>query len=99
MFVVSSIARNCGRSPTRIVTGRRRQPVVFAASHLWPFTTATVPDPFTTYTVFVFRSTAIPIGSTPAVTAVTLCRQPVATPALQVLPSISETVPVVPFPT
>jgi hypothetical protein len=49
--------------------------------------------------VFVSRSTAIPIGSVPAVTAVTRWPQPAVVRALQVLPSISERLRAVPFAT
>ena len=49
--------------------------------------------------MFVEESTAIPIGSVPAVTPVTCWVQPPALPALQVFPLITDTVPDVPLPT
>jgi hypothetical protein len=49
--------------------------------------------------VFVDSSIAMPIGSVPAVTAVAFRPHPRATCALHVAPSISDSVPVVPFPT
>ena len=43
MCVRRSTARNCGRVPSGTVTGFRLQPDPFAALHVQPFTTASVP--------------------------------------------------------
>ena len=70
------------------------QPAVTVALHVVPSITETVPSlPFATYTVWRARSMASPIGPAPTGTTGAARRHPDVCRALQVIASITDTVP------
>ena len=81
-----------GELLTGIMAGARPHPLTSAASQVWPLITAT-PLFTPAYTVFAAGSTAIGNAPAPTLTVAAAFAQPLVSDALQVLPSITETVP------